>query len=76
MVFGCRHAGERGLKDGIFPNWEDPDNRSGGCLSFKVTSIKVMNEWENLLLRCITDNILNESCDIYRKLLKLINKEL
>ena len=27
------------MKEGIFPNWEDPDNRSGGCLSFKVTSI-------------------------------------
>ena len=24
------------MKKGIFPNWEDPDNRSGGCLSFKV----------------------------------------
>ena len=48
------------MKDGIFPNWEDPDNRSGGCLSFKVTSIKVMDEWIELLLRCITENILNE----------------
>ncbi len=38
------------MKDGIFPNWEDPDNRSGGCLSFKVTSIKVMDEWIELLL--------------------------
>ena len=48
------------MREGIFPNWEDPDNRSGGCLSFKVTSIKVMDEWIELLLRCITDNILNE----------------
>ena len=48
------------MKEGIFPNWEDPDNRSGGCLSFKVTSIKVIDEWNTLLLKCITNQILNE----------------
>ena len=48
------------MKENIFPNWEDPDNRSGGCLSFKVTSIKVIDEWNTLLLKCITNQILNE----------------
>ncbi len=48
------------MKEGIFPNWEDPDNRSGGCLSFKVTSIKVIDEWNTLLLKCITNHVLNE----------------
>ena len=46
------------MKDGIFPNWEDPDNRLGGCLSFKVYSKDIIEEWNNLLLRCITNNIL------------------
>ena len=51
------------MKEGIFPNWEDPDNRPGGCLSFKVTSVKILQEWSDLLLKCITNNILNEKND-------------
>ena len=51
------------MKNGIFPNWEDPDNRLGGCLSFKVKSVKVLDEWNSLLLRCITGLILSESND-------------
>tara|TARA_B100000686_G_scaffold355024_2_gene469177 strand:+ start:230 stop:706 length:477 start_codon:yes stop_codon:yes gene_type:complete len=49
------------MKEGIFPNWEDPDNRSGGCLSFKVTSNKVISEWNTLLLKCIINEILYEN---------------
>ena len=26
------------MRDDIFPTWEDPDNRLGGCISFKVYS--------------------------------------
>ena len=48
------------MKKDIFPNWEDPDNRSGGCLSFKVSSTKIIEEWNQLLLKCISENILNE----------------
>ena len=47
------------LKKDIFPNWEDPDNRSGGCLSFKVSSTKIIEEWNQLLLKCISENILD-----------------
>lgn len=46
------------MKENIFPTWEDPDNRNGGCLSFKVSSIDIIDEWSELLLRCITGNIL------------------
>jgi hypothetical protein len=49
------------MKKDIFPNWEDPDNRNGGCLSFKVSSSNIVNEWENLLLKCITENILTDN---------------
>ena len=52
------------MKKGIFPNWEDPDNRSGGCLSFKVTSVKILEEWNDLLLKCISNNILDIKNDI------------
>ena len=51
------------MKENIFPNWEDPDNRNGGCLSFKVPSIKIIDEWNNLLLECINELILSDNND-------------
>ena len=48
------------MKENIFPNWEDPDNRNGGCLSFKITSTDVLSEWNELLLKCITNHLLLE----------------
>ena len=37
------------MKENIFPNWEDPDNRNGSCLSFKVFSKDIMKEWNTNL---------------------------
>tara|TARA_Y100000817_G_C16807510_1_gene522676 strand:- start:428 stop:904 length:477 start_codon:yes stop_codon:yes gene_type:complete len=51
------------MKDGIFPNWEDPSNRLGGCLSFKIASQHVMGEWNNILLKCINEDILMDQND-------------
>lgn len=51
------------MKEGIFPNWEDPSNRLGGCLSFKISSSNVINEWNNLYLNCILENLLSENND-------------
>ena len=51
------------MKEDIFPNWEDPDNRNGGCLSFKVPSIKIIDEWNELLLKCINETILTDNND-------------
>lgn len=44
------------MKEDIFPNWEDPNNRLGGCLSFKIPSKGIIETWNFLLL-----NIINES---------------
>jgi hypothetical protein len=46
------------MKEDIFPNWEDPDNRNGGCLSFKIPSTNIISGWEELLLKCVTEKIL------------------
>ena len=46
------------MKDSIFPTWEDPNNRLGGCLSFKVYSKNIVEEWNTLLLKCITGSIM------------------
>jgi len=49
------------MRDNIFPNWEDPDNREGGCWSYKVSSNSVKSIWDNLLLKCIYETILDEN---------------
>ena len=63
------------MKKDIFPNWEDPDNRSGGCLSFKVTSVKILEEWNDLLLKCISNNILDIKNDIINGISISLKKE-
>lgn len=45
------------MRNNIFPTWEDPDNRLGGCVSFKVYSKDIINAWNNLLLNLITENL-------------------
>ena len=44
------------MKNDIFPTWEDPKNRMGGCISFKYNN-NILNEWLKVLLLCITDNL-------------------
>ena len=51
------------MKDNVFPNWEDPNNRLGGCLSFKVSSSKVIEEWNITLLRCIMGTLFQTKND-------------
>ena len=47
------------MRENIFPNWEDPDNREGGCWSYKVSSKKIKSIWDKLLENCIIENILD-----------------
>jgi len=50
------------MREDIFPTWEDPDNRLGGCISFKVLSNDILDSWNKLFLNLISENIsLNES---------------
>ena len=44
------------MKGDIFPTWEDPKNRMGGCISFKYDN-NILNEWLKILLLCITENL-------------------
>ena len=44
------------MKNDIFPTWEDPKNRMGGCLSFKYDN-NILNEWLKILLLCITEEL-------------------
>ena len=51
------------MKSGIFPNWEDPENRLGGCLSFKVKSCNVIDCWNKLLINCISEDSMEDFND-------------
>mgnify|MGYP001262621133 CR=1 FL=1 len=49
------------MKDDIFPNWEDPKNRLGGCLSFKISSDNIIDSWNYLLLNILNSSFLKEN---------------
>jgi len=36
------------MRDGIKPTWEDPQNRNGGCFSYKVSNKNVYEVWKEL----------------------------
>ena len=49
------------MRDDIFPTWEDPDNRLGGCISFKVYSKDIIEAWNKLFLKLISEDITSET---------------
>ena len=51
------------MKNDIFPTWEDPGNRMGGCISFKIDN-KILNEWFKIIALFITENISDDSNEI------------
>ena len=48
------------MRDGIFPTWEDPDNREGCCISFKISGSVLREEWNFIINRILTEDILKD----------------
>ncbi len=46
------------MKDEILPIWEDPENIDGCSVSFKIVGNDVVNEWNDIILSVITNDIL------------------
>ena len=44
------------MRGDIFPTWEDPKNRMGGCVSLKYDK-NILNEFLRIILLCITGNL-------------------
>ena len=44
------------MRGEIFPTWEDPKNRMGGCVSFKYDN-NILKEFLRIILLCITGNL-------------------
>ena len=56
------------MRKDIFPSWEDPKNRKGGCFSFKVNNKKVSDIWKKLqlyLLVLVSNPLSYSKCSIY-----------
>ena len=47
------------MRGEIFPTWEDPKNRMGGCVSFKYDK-NILNEFLRIILLCVTGNLSTE----------------
>ncbi len=45
------------MRDHIFPCWDDPYNKDGGCLSIKVLKQEMKNYWEQLCVSLIAENL-------------------
>ena len=45
------------MKTGIKPIWEDPQNRSGGCFSYKITNKYVYEVWTELCYVLVGETI-------------------
>ena len=48
------------MREGIFPTWEDPDNREGCCVSFKVPGSVLNEKWQEIMNRVLTEDILKD----------------
>lgn len=48
------------MRNNIYPMWEDPENRDGCSASFKVPLKDIKNEWDNLILKIISEDIHND----------------
>ena len=48
------------MRENIFPTWEDPDNRNGCCVSFKISSSVLKEQWDFIMNCVLTEDILKE----------------
>ena len=48
------------MKEGVKPIWEDPQNRSGGCFSYKINNKTVHEVWKQLCYLLVGSTISNQ----------------
>ena len=52
------------MKNDITPIWEDPNNKDGGCWSFKVNDNLAQDLWNDLSIQLVTENLSSVKDDI------------
>lgn len=45
------------MQKGISPVWEDPENKKGGCWSFKIHANQAQDLWDDLSNYMVTENL-------------------
>ena len=48
------------MREDIFPTWEDPDNREGCCISFKIPGQVLVEQWTMIMNLILTEDILKD----------------
>jgi|UniRef100_A0A6C0JC30 hypothetical protein len=51
------------MREGINPIWEAPENKDGGCFSFKIYRQDIYEAWNELSCLLIGENILKDKTD-------------
>ena len=55
------------MREGINPTWESPENKDGGCFSFKIYRQDIHEAWNELSYLLVGENILKEKgLDVYK----------
>ena len=49
------------MKDGINPMWEDPQNRNGGCFSYKISNNNVALVWRKLTYQLVGESLISKN---------------
>ena len=49
------------MKEGVKPIWEDPQNRSGGCFSYKINNKNVVSIWKNLSYSLVGESLTEQN---------------
>ena len=47
------------MREHIFPCWDDPENKDGGCISIKVPRAKVLGFWEALCAAVLGETLIS-----------------
>ena len=48
------------MRENIFPTWEDPDNREGCCISFKISGGILKEQWNLIMNNVLIEDILKD----------------
>lgn len=53
------------MRAGVFPTWENAENRRGGCISFKIDKRDLPSSWQDMSIRLMSDSLVRDACDAH-----------
>ena len=48
------------MREDVFPTWEDPDNREGCCISYKIPGQILKEQWSYIVDRIVSEDIVKD----------------